>query len=551
MMNETDLGEEEAVCYRERTAQRETTEIVEEKPAEIATEIQPVTVEEKPAVPVVETSQIVQEPVTATATEVSQSEVAEVQATTRLQEEERKIGLDDFLSGFQIIEEIGRGGICRVLRVGQETTGQTYAYKTLNEETVELAMKTNPEARIIMTRLMKEEARLMGKMISVMERRNVSCFPNMVIDRTFDQMTGVLTEDVPIKYEEKLGKLETGEGVKLFLGAAQPVQLLHEEDATKCLGDIKPSNFKLDKKGNVKLVDMNLKYADPTSNQSMLQSVGFSIIGDSSKLRGTPRYMAPEQWGGQADERTDVFQLGSLLYETLTGIKPEGKWEALAHFREDMVCLDEVVDKAMARKPENRYQTVGELVTAVKERVFASGLVEEKPLVEGTQRVSAPAEESRSPTESALEAVRFGRYGYDESARIYLKEFEKRMKERLNWDNKKGELKMNMGYYDSGDLLFGGSYHEPARLVSERKGTKKVKRFWSGRVDEVPNVEQEYLVEFGWHPGFEPRDIRQVTIHSRKAAALAEKVISELERETDFSKLFTPLSIKYAFRVGE
>jgi serine/threonine-protein kinase len=133
--------------------------------------------------------------------------------------------------------------------------------------------------------------------------------------------------------------------------------------------DIKPANIIMMANGKLKVADFGIARID----RSSLTSVG--------SIMGTPSYMSPEQYAGQVvDRRTDVFSAGIVFYELLTGRKPfEGSPDTIGY----KIChephrppselrppgvpqvFDAVVNRALAKKPSDRYFTAGEFADAV------------------------------------------------------------------------------------------------------------------------------------------------------------------------------------------
>ncbi|MEZ5300994.1 MAG: protein kinase [Verrucomicrobiales bacterium] len=120
--------------------------------------------------------------------------------------------------------------------------------------------------------------------------------------------------------------------------------------------DIKPENLLLDRDGRVKIADFGIA----------------ALVGRTSEISGTPPYMAPEQSRGTADRRADIYALGVVLYEMLTGERP-GRGEVVAPSKkvEVDVRIDEMVLRALEKEPERRYQTASELRTVLQ--TVASG----------------------------------------------------------------------------------------------------------------------------------------------------------------------------------
>jgi serine/threonine protein kinase len=126
--------------------------------------------------------------------------------------------------------------------------------------------------------------------------------------------------------------------------------------------DVKPSNALLDENEHVYLADFGLSRR--LTAEGIPGSCGLSI--------GTPAYVAPEQIRGEADGRADVYSLGCVLYECLTGEVPYPRDSELAmlwaHLEDDSPtpteypALAPVFAKALAKEPEERYATCGQLI---------------------------------------------------------------------------------------------------------------------------------------------------------------------------------------------
>lgn len=136
------------------------------------------------------------------------------------------------------------------------------------------------------------------------------------------------------------------------------LQYAHEEGIIH--RDIKPENILLDQKGRVKIADFGLaKIIEPSPAK-------FTLTG-SRQAMGTPHYMAPEQIERPqtVDRRADIYSLGVLLYEMLTGELPLGHFALPSQKAAVEERLDAVVLRALAKDPEQRYQRVSELKTDI------------------------------------------------------------------------------------------------------------------------------------------------------------------------------------------
>jgi serine/threonine protein kinase len=125
--------------------------------------------------------------------------------------------------------------------------------------------------------------------------------------------------------------------------------------------DIKPENILVDRQGRVKIADFGLAKLIARGAEDL------SLTG-SRQIMGTPRYMAPEQFeqSRAIDHRADIYSLGVVFYEMLTGELPLGAFDPPSRKVHIDVRLDEVVLRSLAKEPEKRYQQASHVKTDVE-----------------------------------------------------------------------------------------------------------------------------------------------------------------------------------------
>ena len=160
------------------------------------------------------------------------------------------------------------------------------------------------------------------------------------------------------------GKLAPKEALAIVPQICEALQYAHDKGVVH--RDIKPENVLLDKGGQVKIADFGLaKLMGREAKDFTLTGVG--------QVMGTPNYMAPEQieHPQDVDHRADIYSLGVVFYQMLTGELPIGRFAPPSRKVQIDVRLDEVVLRALEKEPERRYQQASELGTEVQSIVTA------------------------------------------------------------------------------------------------------------------------------------------------------------------------------------
>jgi tRNA A-37 threonylcarbamoyl transferase component Bud32 len=155
------------------------------------------------------------------------------------------------------------------------------------------------------------------------------------------------------------GKLTPEQALRIVPQICDALQYAHEEGVVH--RDIKPENILLDRKGRVKIADFGLA-------KLLGRDTGNFTLTGSQQVMGTLYYMAPEQVERplEVDHRADIYSLGVVFYEMLTGQLPVGRYPMPSEKAGTDAFLDEVVLHALEREPAKRYQHASEVKTDVE-----------------------------------------------------------------------------------------------------------------------------------------------------------------------------------------
>jgi serine/threonine protein kinase len=253
----------------------------------------------------------------------------------------------------EIIELIGRGGMGAVYKARQKSLGRLVALKILAPQHA---------ANSSFAERFSREAQALAELNH----------PNIVTVHDFGRagefyfLLMEYVDGVNLREATKGGRLTPEQALAIVPSICEALQFAHEHGIVH--RDIKPENLLLDKAGRVKIADFGIARIMSAG----LDSVSGAAMSDSAGLTqesalGTPPYMAPEQSAHpeQVDHRADIYSLGVVLYELLTGELPVGKFEPPSRKVHIDVRLDAIVLRALEQTPELRYQTIGEMRTQV------------------------------------------------------------------------------------------------------------------------------------------------------------------------------------------
>jgi tRNA A-37 threonylcarbamoyl transferase component Bud32 len=246
----------------------------------------------------------------------------------------------------EILESLGRGGMGAVYKARQPRLDRLVALKILAPE-----KQNDPQ----FAERFEREARVLARL----------SHPNIVSVYDFGEVEGrfyLLMEYVDgltLRQVMQAGKISAAEALILVPKICEALQYAHEHGIVH--RDIKPENILLDKQGRVKIADFGI------AKIAGVEAKGLSLTG-ARDIMGTPVYMAPEQveQPQSVDHRADIYSLGVVFYELLTGELPLGKFAPPSQKVQVDVRLDEVVLHALEKEPARRYQQASQVKTAVE-----------------------------------------------------------------------------------------------------------------------------------------------------------------------------------------
>ncbi|HEY1791222.1 MAG TPA: serine/threonine-protein kinase [Verrucomicrobiae bacterium] len=256
----------------------------------------------------------------------------------------------------EILELIGKGGMGAVYKARQKELDRIVALKILPP-----SIGSDPAFAERFAREAKALARLNH--------------PGIVTIYDFGRADGLFyflmefVDGVNLRQLLQNGRVSPREALAIVPQICDALQFAHDQGIVH--RDIKPENILLDRRGRVKVADFGLAKligagSDPTAGGAA--GAGSPAQTESGKIMGTPNYMAPEQMEnfGDVDHRADIYALGVVFYQMLTGELPGKNIEPPSKKIQIDARLDEVVLRALEKKPELRFQQASILKTQME-----------------------------------------------------------------------------------------------------------------------------------------------------------------------------------------
>ena len=246
----------------------------------------------------------------------------------------------------EILACLGRGGMGIVYKARQPKLNRLVALKILTRE-----KEKDPH----FAERFEREARALARLNH----------PSIVAVYDFGEANGLwflvmeFVDGMNLRQLLRARKMTPEEALGIVPRICEALQYAHEQGIVH--RDVKPENILLDKQGRVKIADFGI--AKILGGEKKEEA----LTGEHQTM-GTPHYMAPEQVEKPAtvDHRADIYSLGVVFYEMLTGELPLGKFAAPSKKVQVDVRLDEVVLHALEKEPERRYQKASQVKSDVE-----------------------------------------------------------------------------------------------------------------------------------------------------------------------------------------
>lgn len=265
---------------------------------------------------------------------------------------------------YKILEKVGSGGMASVYKAQDILLDRIVAVKILHSK---YASDHDFVVRF------RQEAQAAAKL----SQPNIVNIYDVGYDENAHYIVMEYVRGETLKdYIEKHGHLSINTSIQISFDIGEALEHAHANGIVHC--DIKPHNILVTETGRIKVADFGIARAINSSSSTK----------DEKSVLGSVHYFSPEQAsGGKIDERTDIYSLGVVMYEMMTGVVPfEGDTAisvALQHVQNDIPLptkynrripqlVERVILKAMAKNPDDRFQTISEMMSELR---MAQGFV--------------------------------------------------------------------------------------------------------------------------------------------------------------------------------
>src|SRR5881296_136176 len=290
-------------------------------------------------------------------------------ATRIIENEQADLLVDQTIGHYKISKRIGTGGMGDVYLATDMTAGRKAALKLL-------PMRFTSDAERL-KRFQQEAHAVVG-----LNHPNILTVYEIGEDHSTHYIASELIEGETLRQRLMRGRIEVGEAVDIAIQVASALAAAHETGIVH--RDIKPENIMLRPDGYVKVLDFGIaKLAEQEVPVTLAEEEAVLLVETHlGSIMGTVRYMSPEQArGAQVDKRTDVWSLGVVLYEMVTGHAPfagDTPGETMSSILEKEpppltnylahapAELQQIISKTLRKEREERYQSAHELLEALQ-----------------------------------------------------------------------------------------------------------------------------------------------------------------------------------------
>src|SRR5437868_2350064 len=290
-------------------------------------------------------------------------------ATRIIENEQADLLVGQTFGHYKISKRIGSGGMGEVYLATDMTAGRKAALKLL-------PMRFTADAERL-KRFQQEAHAVVG-----LNHPNILTIYEIGEDHSTHYIASELIEGETLRQRLMRGRMEVGEAVDIAIQVASALAAAHETGIVH--RDIKPENIMLRPDGYVKVLDFGIaKLAEQEVPVTLAEEEAVLLVETHlGSIMGTVRYMSPEQArGAQVDKRTDVWSLGVVLYEMVTGHAPfagDTPGETMSSILEKEpppltnylahapAELQQIISKTLRKEREERYQSAHELLEALQ-----------------------------------------------------------------------------------------------------------------------------------------------------------------------------------------